>query len=161
MLPVEAYYAMLALCWMYALLKGGAPERFGATILAVGSILSLAARSSATGRFGSVEVGVFLADVATLIAFLVLALRAERYWPLWLAALQIIGTAGHVVKLADPDTIPRAYAVALVFWSYPMLLLIALGTWRHQRRLARNGVDPSWSTFFGRSDQAPPPGPTA
>ena len=62
-----------------------------------------------------------------LAAFLILALRAERYWPLWVAALQVIGTAGYFVKLADPDVIRRAYAFALAFWSYPMLLLIALG----------------------------------
>lgn len=160
MLEGRPYYILLVLCWLYALLKGGPPERIGATILAVGSTITMAAISSRSGRFGSVELGVFLVDVAGMLAFIILALRAERYWPLWVTALQIIAVGGHAIKAADPDTIPRAYAFAMAFWSYPMLLLIALGTWRHQQRLARNGVDPSWSTFSARSDRAPPRGPT-
>ena len=160
MLPVPFYYTLLLLCWIYALLKGGAPERIGATIIGAGSILSLAAVSAPASSFGSVEIGVFLVDIACLVAFVVLALRAERYWPLWVAALQVIGIAGHAVKLVDPEVIRRAYAFALVFWSYPMLLLLALGTWRHQQRLTRFGADPSWSTSLRRSEPPPRTGPT-
>jgi hypothetical protein len=154
------YFSLLALCWLYAWLKGGPPERIGATILAAGSILSLAARSSAAGRFGSVELGIFLVDVATLIGFLALALWAKRFWPLWLTALQTVGIAGHAVKLVDTATIPLAYAFILALWSYPMLLVIALGTWQHRRRLARFGTDPSWSNSSAHSGRRPPPGPT-
>lgn len=159
MLPVPVYYALFAACGLYVLLKGGAPEKVGATILAIGSVLSVAAVSSPAGRFGSVEVGVFLVDVATLLAFLVLALRAERYWPLCVTALQVIGTAGHAAKLLDPGVIRSAYAIVLSLWGYLMLLLLALGTWNHQRRLARHGVDKSWSTSSGRWDRRPPGGP--
>jgi hypothetical protein len=154
------YFTLLAICWLYAWFKGGSPERIGATILGVGSILSLAARSSGAGRFGSVESGILLVDVATLIGFGALALSAKRFWPLWLTALQAVGIAGHAVKLVDSATIPLAYAFILALWSYPMLLLIALGTWSHQRRLARFGADPSWSSFSSRSDRPPPSGPT-
>jgi len=158
MLQGKIYYVLLVFCWMYALLRGGLPERIGATIVAVGSTLTVAALSSMAIRFGSVEIGVFLVDLACLVAFLFLSLRAERYWPLWVTALQIIGIAAHAVKLADPDVIRRAYAIALAFWGYPMLLLIVLGTWRHQQRLARFGSDRSWSRTSDHS--APPPGPT-
>lgn len=154
------YYVLLVLCWIYAQLKGGVPERIGATIMALGSSLTMVAISSRTARFGSVELGVVIVDLVALVALIILALRAERFWPLWLTALQIIAIAGHAVKAAEPGTIPKAYAFAMAFWSYPMLLLIALGTWRHQQRLARNGADPSWSTSFGRSGPAPPHGPT-
>jgi hypothetical protein len=154
------YFSLLAICWLYAWFRGGPPERIGATILAVGSVLSLAALSRGAGRFGSVEFGIFLVDVATLVGFLILALLAKRFWPLWLTALQAVGIAGHAVKLVDTATIPLAYAFILALWSYPMLLLIALGTWRHQRRLARFGTDPSWSSSFARSGRNPRPGPT-
>jgi hypothetical protein len=160
MLSIPFYYALLVIAWTYALLKGGAPERIGSTIIAVGSILTLvAAISSATG-YRAVEIGVFFVDVATLVAFLVLALRAERYWPIWIAALQLIGTAGHAVRLVDPTIIPRAYAFVTVFGSYPMLLLIVLGTYRHQQRLAKFGVDRSWSSSWGRSGPTREGGPT-
>lgn len=159
MLPVPVYYTLFAVCGMYALFKGGAPEKIGATVLFIGSLLSVAARSSPAGRFGSVEVGILLVDLATLVAFLVLALRAERFWPLCVAALQAIGTAGHAAKLLDPGVIRSAYSFALSLWGYLMLLLIAVGTWNHQKRLRRFGVDRSWSSFSGRSGPRPPAGP--
>lgn len=161
MLRVEFYYLLLVLCWGYALFKGGAPERIAATTIAVGSILSLAALSSPARSYQSVEIGIFLVDVVCLLVFLALALRANRYWPLWVTALQTIGTAGHALRLVDPTMIRWGYAFALAFWSYPMLALIALGTWRHQQRLARLGVDRSWSSSSSRSVPAPPPGPTS
>ena len=159
MLPAYAYYTILGLTCLYALLKGGAPERVGASIIGVGSILTTVALSAPAARFGSVEIGVLLVDIGALGAFLVLSLRAERFWPLCVTALQVIGTAAHAVKLVDPNVIRWAYAIALTLWTYLMLLLLVLGTWNHQRRLARNGVDKSWSTFSGRWDRRPPAGP--
>lgn len=145
MFSIPFYYTLLLLCWGYALLRGAAPERIGTTILLVGSLLTLATVSSQARSYASVEIGVFIVDAATLTAFLILALRAERFWPIWVTALQLIGTAGHIVKLVDPDLIPKAYAFAAIFWSYPMVLILALGTWRHQQRLKRFGADPPWS----------------
>ena len=136
------YTSLLLLCWAYALGRGGAPERLGATILAIASFLTAIAWR---GSFRSVEVGVVLIDILCSLAFIALALRADRFWPLWLAALQVGGTAGHAVKLIDPSIIPRAYAFMLAAWAYPMLVLLVAGTWRHQRRLARFGFDKSWS----------------
>jgi hypothetical protein len=127
----------------------------------LGSLLSLVAVSGPAARFGAVEVGVFLVDVAACVAFLILALRAERYWPLWVAALQCIGTAGHAAKLVDPNVIRLAYAFVLALWVYPMLLLVVVGTWNHQKRLTKNGVDKSWSTSSSRWDRRPPAGPTS
>ncbi len=159
MLPHYAYLTILFTCWAYALFKGGTPERIGASTIGLGSILSLVAASSPGVRFGSVEVGVFVVDVAAFAVFLGLALRAERHWPLWVAALQAIGTAGHAARLVAPEAIPLAYAFVLAFWVYPMLLLIVMGTWQHQRRLARFGVDKSWSSSSSRSETRPPSGP--
>ena len=112
----------------------------------MGSLLTLATISAQGANYRSVEIGVFFVDLATFAAFLALALRAERFWPSWLAALQLLGALSHIIKLMDPALPPRAYAVAAIFWSYPMILLLALGTWRHQRRLRRLGFDRSWSS---------------
>jgi hypothetical protein len=140
------YHALLVACWAYALRRGGAPEKIGATILAIGSFLTVAVISERTVRHRSVEVDVLVVDILCLAAFLVLALRADRFWPLWVAALQMIGTAGHAVKFVDPEIVRRAYALMLVIWAYPMIMLLVAGTWRHQLRLARLGTDKSWSS---------------
>jgi hypothetical protein len=153
------YISLLLGCCIYAYRRGGAPEWIGAAILAVGSFLSFAALSSGATIYRSVEVGVFVVDVAALIAFLALALRAQRLWPLWVTAFQLIGIAGHAVRMADPHLMPWGYAFALRFWAYPMLLLLVLGTWNHQRRKARFGADKSWSSSSDRWDRRRPDGP--
>jgi hypothetical protein len=154
MLQSAFYTSLLFACWAYALLHGGKPERIGASILGMGSIATFLVVSAPAARFGSVESGILFVDVAALAGFLALALRAERLWPLWLTALHAIGTAAHAVKLVAPGVIPWAYAFALAFWSYPMLLLLVLGTWQHRKRLVRHGADKSWSTFSSRSAPA-------
>ncbi|HET9637763.1 MAG TPA: hypothetical protein VFP12_00980 [Allosphingosinicella sp.] len=150
---------VLLLCCGYAFWRGGPPERIGAAIFIAGVLFTRVAVSGAATRYSSIEAGVLIVDVAILSALLVLALRADRLWPLWVAALQAIGAAGHAVKLANPEVIRWAYAFALAFWSYPMLFLLAFGTWNHQRRLAKFGVDKSWSSSSGRSGTPPPTGP--
>jgi hypothetical protein len=41
--------------------------------------------------------------------------------------------------------IQRVYAFILAVWAYPVLLLLVIGTRRHQKRLSRFGSDESWS----------------
>jgi hypothetical protein len=159
MLPVQIFYAILAFCCLYAAVQGGTPERIGAAIFLGAAILTTAALSAPSARWGTVEAGVFAVDVVMLGALIALALSAERLWPLWVTALQLIGTAGHAAKLASPEVIREAYAFVMAFWSYPMLSLLVFGTWNHQRRLAKFGVDKSWSSSSGRSATRPPTGP--
>lgn len=159
MLPVELFYIILAVCCLYAAIQGGAPERIGSIIFVCAATLTTAALSAPAARWGAVEIGALVVDVAMLLALFALALHAERLWPLWVTALQLIGAAAHAVKLVSPEVIREAYAFAMAFWGYPMLLVLVVGTWNHQRRLARFGVDKSWSSSSGRSVPRHPAGP--
>jgi hypothetical protein len=62
------------------------------------------------------------------------ALRSSRFWPLWVAGLQLTTSVAHVLKAVNADLLPHAYAAAARFWSYPILLIIAIGIWRGQNR---------------------------
>lgn len=143
------YYFLLLSCWGYALWRGGAPERIGTTILVVFSLLTTVAISSADASYTSVETGVLVVDLICSAAFLALAMRADRFWPLWVAALQILGTAGHGIKFVDPEILRRTYAIFIIVWSYPMIALFVVGTWRHRARVARFGFDNPWSDAKG------------
>ena len=104
------------------------------------------------------------AAVNLAIAFLIfvaIALRANRFWPLWVSAFLGLGVLGHLGRMAGPEVYWWAYAVVLTIWSYPIVALIALGTFLHRRRLALNGVDRSWSSSSARLGRTPPAGPTA
>lgn len=130
---------LLAVC-LYAWLKGGGDERVVAATCLGGTLATMLVISPLTHRYSGVEEGLMLVDLGVLAGFVTVALRSKRFWPLWVAGLQLTTSLGHILKGIDPDLLPRAYGAALQFWSYPILLILAVGTFRTQRRLNRSAA---------------------
>lgn len=84
-------------------------------------------------RFDDVELGVLLIDGGLFLGFLGVALRSSRFWPLWVAGFQLTTIVGHGLKAVDTSLFPTAYAAAINLWSYPIILILAVGTWRRYR----------------------------
>jgi len=143
---------------IYALVRGGAPERIVGGLMLIAFAASMLLQSQFPVRFHGVELGIFIVDCALLAALLAVALRAERFWPIWMTGLQAVAVAAHLAKMVNPMVIPWAYAAMLAFWSYPMMALLVAGTWRHRRRMAVLGADRSWSSSSPPSpaDARPP-----
>ncbi|WP_165799573.1 hypothetical protein [Sphingomonas oleivorans] len=129
-----SYLVFLTLCAGYALLRGRRPERIGATIMIMGSVLTWAAAAELAYRWHSVDQGIFAVDLGMLVALLALALRSERFWPLWATGFHTVGLVTHSAMMVDPAIVPRAYSLAQGFWAYPALLALAMGT-RMSRKL--------------------------
>lgn len=136
------YNALLFGACGYAWYRGRADARIAAAVIFVGSFLTYALRSHWAASYSSVEGGIFAVDVVALLGFVYVALSSDRFWPLWVSGLQLTTTMGHVFKAIQSDLLPLAYAAALRFWAYPILIIIAVGAWRsHQRALIeREGV---------------------
>lgn len=162
-MAIPFFWIALIVCCLYALTRGGAPERIGAVIFIVAVILTGLAVSSMEGQaYRSMEVGLLLVDGAMLVAFLILALKSTRFWPVWMSGLQAVQAAAHLPKLADPELIYWAYGAAQALWSYPMMALLGAATWRHQRRIKQLGADKPWRTSSSRSARLPQAtGPTS
>jgi len=131
---------LLVLVALYALLRGKRDERQVGVIFVIGVIATELVLPPARLRFEGVETHLMLVDVAVFLGFTWVALRSERFWPLWIAGLQLTAIFGHVLKAIDVQLFARAYAAALVFWAYPMLIILAIGTWRGQRRRVNEGA---------------------
>lgn len=161
MLHRYLYIACLVLCALYCFARGGAPERFGIGIVAVGTLLTWAVWSPLAGRFRSLEQGVFIVDLVTLLAFVALALFADRLWPMLVAGFQGAAICIHIIKITAPDVLPFGYAIGLAIWGYIMLIVLAYGTYQHRQRLTTRGVDNSWSSSSRRSGTSErPAGPS-
>jgi hypothetical protein len=138
MLSVQTYYAILLVC-AYAFLAGRSDERIVAGICAIASVASAIVVAPLGSRYSNVEAGIFLVDVAAFAGFTFVALRTERFWPLWIAGLQLTTIIAHALKSVQLDLMPEAYAAAARFWVYPIFLIIVVGTWRSHRRRLEQG----------------------
>lgn len=115
----------------YALLYGRLDARIVGGVCVAANFASYAMVS----RYHGVELGVLAIDLLTLAAFVLVALRSDRFWPLWISGLQLTTTIGHLLKAIQLDLVPIAYAVSLRFWAYPILIILAVATWRNRRRM--------------------------
>ncbi len=127
----------------YALWRGGRDERICALIFIVG-LAGTSAVHGWTAKYQTLVWGVFTIDVLMLLGLAWLALRSDRFWPLWLTAMQTVEVLGHGVTLVGPRVIPWAYRAMISFWSYPMLLILLAGSIRHHRRQTRIGPERFW-----------------
>lgn len=127
---VLIYYCLLIAVVVLAFWRGRQEERWAAAVCVAGTATTVLVSRFVHDPFGRFEMLAFGIDLAVLVAFLVIALRSDRYWPLWVAGLQLTGTTVHLLKILEPDLMPFVFAAALAFWSYPILLLIGVGAWR-------------------------------
>lgn len=147
------FIALLAATVAYAFRTGGRPERWTAAMFVIAGLLTLLLHSPWPMRYVGLETSVLVVDAALLFALLAVALHADRFWPLVMAALQTMAVAAHVAKALDLRLGAGAYQQALVFWSYATLPLLALGVWRHGRRVARGGRNRDWSGYREQPDE--------
>jgi hypothetical protein len=131
-----AFWLLLLVSCGYALWRGRKYEQLSAAICIVASVSSVMLHHAERIGYHGLQVSDLVVDTLVLLAFIVIALRSDRFWPLWVAGLQLTISISHVLKAMQPDLYPMAYAAAERFWSYPTLVIIAVGAWRqHQRRM--------------------------
>lgn len=140
-MPYLNYFhlVLLAVCG-FALVAGKSDERWVAVTCLTASLATRLFISPVAQRYSGLELGVAAVDLATFAAFTAVALRSERFWPLWISGLQLTTSLAHIFKAIDSELFPIAYAAAGRFWGYPILLVLALGTWRRISREGRNRV---------------------
>ncbi|WP_226660573.1 hypothetical protein [Alteriqipengyuania lutimaris] len=114
---------------LLALARGGGPERFVAAVLSTWFLgNAIARRLFGTSSYVSFEGWVFLTDLIAFAIFMGLALRANRYWTLWVASAQLLAVVGHLLGGLGLTEHPLVYSifVRLPFWL--QIFLLCLGT---------------------------------
>ena len=139
------FYAIQVVASGYALWRGGAPERLTGLALLIAAASTGFLQRDFPSLFVGVEVGVMIVDVLLLLAMIVITLYADRFWPVWVTALHALGSGAHLAKAISPDVIRLVYAVLAAAWSYPIVLVLVIGTMRHSQRIRARGWDLDWS----------------
>lgn len=147
---IVIFNAALLLACLYAVHRGGAPERWAAALMIAAAVATALLPFHPGRSFHGVEWGELAVDVAMLVGMTALAARADRFWPLWIAALQVIAIAIHGVRAYDATILPMVYNRAGSRIAYLMLALLAIGTWRHWRRRQSGRPERDWSPLVWR-----------
>ena len=132
---------LVAICG-YALVGGGSPERATAAVFLIAALASYLAPYR---HFRELEIALFAIDLVTFFALVAIALRADRFWPLYVSALQLLTIAIHGVKAYQPTLVNWMYGGASSKIAYPMIVLLAIGVMRHRVRIAGRGAEPDWT----------------
>ena len=136
---------LLLIVVLFALRKGEEPERLVALILTAAFLLDLGNHAAfGDPAWFAVNPGHVVIDTWAFVALMWVALRANRGWPLWASAAQVIVIMAHIAKLWDPAMVRKAYWAMTQMPLILQLVVLALGTLAHVARSRRIGWYHSW-----------------
>ncbi|KEO86365.1 hypothetical protein EH30_11025 [Erythrobacter sp. JL475] len=137
-----------------AFIWGGGPERaVAASWFIIFKVSSFVRETFFTQSLQLMEVDFFLAstDIAAVIAFVWIALYANRNYPLWIAAMQVLAVSAHLARGLVESISPIGYIVMIVAPGWFQLFVLAFGLARHVSRKRKYGPYRDW-----RKSQPPP-----
>ncbi|WP_095012866.1 hypothetical protein [Tsuneonella mangrovi] len=148
-----ATFALVALAaWRW----GGGPERALAGILVWFKVADIFNHALFGGiAVDRVQTGHLVIDIVGTLVAVPVALYANRIYPLWFAALQVIALMAHLAKDMVQQISLLAYSMMYVIPSYLQTFLLAGAIWAHYRRVRRYGPYPSWRSFSSHSRVMP------
>jgi hypothetical protein len=143
MLRLVLFWLLLLMSCGYALWRGRKYERIAALVFISATVVSILGHSP-HHRYFAIEAADLIVDTSVLAAVVAIALASDRFWPLWIAGLQLVDSMSHLLKAIHADLLPQVYGAAERFWSYPILVVLLVGAWRqHQRSREEQGPAPA------------------
>ncbi len=153
----QAYLIVLGITLLIvamAVTRGGQPERWCAAIIAgevtIDLLILLAVGPRSFGEFDISRISLDGIAAALLIA---VAMRANRIYPLAIAAAQLVALIGSVVALLAVDGMAQAFWAMTQMPLFLQLALLTGGTLAHRLRLAKIGRYNCWSPREGPQRQ--------
>lgn len=131
--------ALLLLVAYLAWRRGGKPEKQVASILGGMHAINLANALFGGGWTDYSELPGFriALDALGLLLITYVAVTADRWWPLWVASLQLVTVLAHVLRLIDAQ-LPQLIYIVMERWPFwAMIVVTGLGTLQYLRRKAR------------------------
>lgn len=129
-------YSIGAITWFficgYAFWRGEWPERWTAAIQLVGFIITPIAVSRPLTD--NADMNVLVVDLIALAGFGWVALRSDRWWPLFGTAFHAVVVCVHIVKMSRPDTSQYVYVTTLIAYGYLTIAALAAGLIALERR---------------------------
>jgi hypothetical protein len=149
----DIQYIVSLLVGLAMLRWGGGPERAIAVMFTGVMMLPLIMfriwATTGSMMFGSLAPIYVALDVVALAGFVMIALNANRNYPLWIAGFQIVAVGAHLVRGLIDTISPMAYVLLAVGPSYCQLALMLAGLLRHRARCRKFGSYRDWRIGHG------------
>jgi hypothetical protein len=123
----SVFVIVLILCAGYACVFGGKTGRTGSLIFLSAALLSYFA-TFANPLWDSTLYLLFVVDLGCLIMLAGLAVKSNRYWPIWACGFQFVAVTTHISTMLAPDIVPRVYQAIVSLWALPILTVMVIGT---------------------------------
>jgi hypothetical protein len=118
------YGVLMWTVFIYALRRGGWAERLATGSTVAAAYLTVLAYSPMAIRYKHVEMPVLLIDTSLFLLFVLMSLRSQKFWPLWLAAMQALTVFAHLSPFI-PHMLPWGYWRAGSVWGWLKLIVLA------------------------------------
>jgi len=126
--------------------RGDSPERWCAAAIGAECIVDLALHHTIGPRsFREFDLSRLVFDMLKAGVFVAVALRANRVYPLAIAAAGIVAVIGSIPALLHKEGWTQAYWAMTNIPTYIQIVLLCAGTIAHRQRLARVGAYNCWS----------------
>ena len=153
----QAYLIVLTISLLVvavAMTRGGHPEKWCAAIIAGEVTIDLLILLTMGPRsFGESHISRILLDGIAAALLVAVAMRANRIYPLAIAAAQLVALIGNVVAMLAVDGMAQAFWAMTQMPLFLQLALLAGGTLAHRLRLAKIGEYNCWSPKEGPQRQ--------
>lgn len=129
----------------YAMWSGGAPERAGAVVFILMALVQYPGRLIFDRVFNDIDPLSFSVDLFAFAGFTIIALWANRTWPLFIAAMQLLSCASHFGRELSSKVEPLVYALLKAGPTIAALVILMIGTLTHRARIRRGVRLASWT----------------
>ena len=126
MLIALLFWGLTLTCCGFAAGFGGWAGRWIAGLYVAACLGTLAAFLLETD-WHHTNYATFAVDLVLLVGLIAVALRSDRWFPVWFAGFHLVAVISHLASLAAPGFAPKIYFLLQSFWSVPMLFTLALG----------------------------------
>jgi hypothetical protein len=146
--------AITLLVVVFAAARGDGPERLCAAILFGEAAVDLIFQATIGPRsFRLFDTTRMLIDCTAAVLLVAVALRANRLYPLGIAAAQLVAVIGSITMLLGAKGWTQAFWAMTQLPVLVQLVLLGAGTITHLRRVERIGPYNSWSPRYSEMRQ--------
>jgi hypothetical protein len=132
-----------------ALRRGGSPEKLAAGLVALNICTDLLIRQwVGEWNFSTFSSSRFAIDLGEFSLLFFLAYNANRVWPIFSAAAQLVAVGGSLAVLQGQGGMQAAYWAITQLPLLGQLIALALGTFFHVRRLSVIGPYRDWRPAY-------------